>query len=104
MRAREGWLKNSRNAIYSGVMSAIIDVAVIIYLCFYVVVAFYFNLGICEVEWNTIKVDKIDQKMPKAKSTLRVRKHRDIDSIPYLRNEDQGKQINYNHITFPNLK
>ena len=42
--------------------------------------------------------------MPKAKSTLRVRKHRDIASIPYLRNADQGKQINYNHITFPNLK
>ena len=66
--------------------------------------AFNFNLGVCEVEWNTIKVEKIDQKMPKAKSTLRVRKHRDIVSIPYLRNEDQGEQINYNHLTFPNLK
>ena len=50
MRARKGWLKNSRNAIYSGVMSAIIYVVVIIYLCFYVVVALYFNLGIFEVE------------------------------------------------------
>ena len=42
--------------------------------------------------------------MPTAKSTLRVRKHRYIAGIPYLRNEDQGKQINYKHITFPNLK
>ena len=42
----------------------------------------YFNLGVCEVEWIIIKVEKIDQKMPKAKSTLRV---------PYLSNEDQGK-------------
>ena len=66
--------------------------------------AFYLNLGVCEVEWNTIKVEQIYQKMPKAKSTLRVWKHGYIASIPYLRNENQDKQINYNHITFLNLK